>query len=599
MEDSDIIKEKNRLIIKNLVLLYGLTKELQLKSSLMFGSLAGCYLINGEWINKYKQLYNYEQIVDLLKQYNYNYDEYESYINNINTIVDKVISSKNLNFQSKSENKLKDGTIYFSPNLNNGDDLYLVNYDLYNKFYNNSSKIVCMRIPINFEFNNEQVFFIHEDNIGIGEINKDGMIILQYNIQINKINKKNSTLILDRIIKEGGIEKFISNRKKEKIEDNKRYIEYYINNETFKYSIRYFNKKLLNEKKSDTKKDIQSNNISKEKIIIKKEEEDTKKEKNDLKSNKKIIKKETLDFQTNKSNNNQNEFKNNINKHLLNNFFNKTNKRPNSSYKNKNNNIKINQNNPKNLQMSNEFNDLMQKSIDIKNYLQDDKKENRNCFSSEKTKNTEQRNIPKIFKNINLNSIDKIDNIINNKNERYIKDECINSELKEKIKKLEKELDKEKDKNKELNKIIDDLKENNANLKKQLSIEIDKNKKENHYELIKNNNTDNLIELTVEKEKIIKELKEKLSFYPFELNKGEKLISLIIITPEQNYVPIVCKNTYKFFKVEEILYEKYDKYKNMENYFLIQGKKILKYLDLDSNNIKDGDIIQMYQIESE
>ena len=69
--------------------------------------------------------------------------------------------------------------------------------------------------------------------------------------------------------------------------------------------------------------------------------------------------------------------------------------------------------------------------------------------------------------------------------------------------------------------------------------------------------------------------------------------------PEQVYVPIICKSTDKFFKLEEILYEKYEKYKNTENYFIVNGKRINRFLDLDANSIKDGNIIQLLQLYNE
>ena len=187
----------------------------------------------------------------------------------------------------------------------------------------------------------------------------------------------------------------------------------------------------------------------------------------------------------------------------------------------------------------------------------------------------------------NNNKINSNDNFINNKNNNNIglnQNENIN-----------------KEQNPQQQNIIVDLKENNTKLNNRLLNEIDKNKnvKENKDNSLKNKIIDDLIKLIIEKDKIIKELKEKISLYNFELNKGEKLISIIIITPEQNYVSIICKNTNKFTKVEEILYEKYNKYENTENYFILRGKKINKYHDLDSNNIKDGDIIQMHLNEIE
>ena len=71
--------------------------------------------------------------------------------------------------------------------------------------------------------------------------------------------------------------------------------------------------------------------------------------------------------------------------------------------------------------------------------------------------------------------------------------------------------------------------------------------------ILKNNENNDLYKTLFEKEKTIKELKNKLSRYPIELNEGEKLISLIFILTDQTHVSILCTNTYKFFQVEVIL----------------------------------------------
>ena len=65
-------------ILKKLILLYGFGKELYNKSKSYTDPLRGTtgenyYLINGEWINKFKEFYNYSQIKTLLEQCNFNY----------------------------------------------------------------------------------------------------------------------------------------------------------------------------------------------------------------------------------------------------------------------------------------------------------------------------------------------------------------------------------------------------------------------------------------------------------------------------------------------------------------------------------------------
>ena len=60
---------------------------------------------------------------------------------------------------------------------------------------------------------------------------------------------------------------------------------------------------------------------------------------------------------------------------------------------------------------------------------------------------------------------------------------------------------------------------------------------------------------------------------------------------------IICKNTDKFHKIEELLCEKYPKYNDTENIFYINGNQIKKNKNLDQNKIKNGDIILFEVLE--
>ena len=92
--------------------------------------------------------------------------------------------------------------------------------------------------------------------------------------------------------------------------------------------------------------------------------------------------------------------------------------------------------------------------------------------------------------------------------------------------------------------------------------------------------------------KDIDELKNKLSLYPFELSKGEKAISVIFSSLDENILySIICKNTEKFIKLEEKLYKDYPEYSKFVNYFMINGIRVDKMKTLDENKIKDSDII--------
>ena len=74
----------------------------------------------------------------------------------------------------------------------------------------------------------------------------------------------------------------------------------------------------------------------------------------------------------------------------------------------------------------------------------------------------------------------------------------------------------------------------------------------------------------------------------------EKLLTIKFISIDQtiNFIT-VAKNTDNFAKLENFLYEKYPKYKETENYFLVNGKKLNKHKTLDENKIKDNDILTL------
>jgi len=165
---------------------------------------------------------------------------------------------------------------------------------------------------------------------------------------------------------------------------------------------------------------------------------------------------------------------------------------------------------------------------------------------------------------------------------------------------LKKELDEEVNKYKILNDQITKLK-NDLNLErtnKNKLIEINEQLKKqikefNDSQKIKkeqnnSNNDKDIIQLY----KKIDELKEKLSRYPFELLKGEKLISVIFTSSDQKiHCSIICKNTEKFIKLEEKLYNDYLEYSESDNYFMANGNRVSKFKTLDENKIKNSNII--------
>jgi len=110
----------------------------------------------------------------------------------------------------------------------------------------------------------------------------------------------------------------------------------------------------------------------------------------------------------------------------------------------------------------------------------------------------------------------------------------------------------------------------------------------------KDNSNNNIIIKKQEKE--INKLKTKLSRYPIELSKGEKLISIIFTSSDENmYYSIICKNTQKFSELEKKLYKDYPEYSGNQYYFMINGNIVNKVKSLDENKIKNNDIVILTQ----
>ena len=216
---------------------------------------------------------------------------------------------------------------------------------------------------------------------------------------------------------------------------------------------------------------------------------------------------------------------------------------------------------------------------------------------------------------------------VGNKNERNeLKDllgegKSKREELIKKIESLEKKLKEEKSRNQILvekfDKLSKDFKKDIKVLKKELEEEKEKNKiledkimnfqkkyegKQQNFLKEKNGNSnskESLINTILEKDREVNELKKKLLRYPFELNEGEKMMTVNFISTEQkiNNYSIICKNTDIFNNLEKKLYEEYKEYYETENYFTVNGKKIHKLKSLDENQIKNNDIILLNALD--
>ena len=126
-------------------------------------------------------------------------------------------------------------------------------------------------------------------------------------------------------------------------------------------------------------------------------------------------------------------------------------------------------------------------------------------------------------------------------------------------------------------------------------------KKTNNNKNNKNNpnSKESLINLILEKDRELNELKKKLSRYPFELNEGEKMMTVNFLSGNQkiqNY-SLICKNSDSFSVLEKKLYEDFKEFYESENYFTVNGNKIHKLKSLDENKIKNNDVIILNVID--
>ena len=152
--------------------------------------------------------------------------------------------------------------------------------------------------------------------------------------------------------------------------------------------------------------------------------------------------------------------------------------------------------------------------------------------------------------------------------------------------------------NKKINKLKKDIEKLNEiiNLKNEEIIKEKKEKEKLSEELnVMKENSNNILAAINEKEKEINFVRSSL---PFQFKEGEKLMCVIFQNIDQSiHYPMICKNTQIFNNLENLLYEKFDKYKETENYFLCSGKRIIKTKTLEENNIEDGSIILLNVLE--
>ena len=95
-----------------------------------------------------------------------------------------------------------------------------------------------------------------------------------------------------------------------------------------------------------------------------------------------------------------------------------------------------------------------------------------------------------------------------------------------------------------------------------------------------------------------KDLKEKLKEYPFILEKGGKLMSIIISSRDEKMLySLPCKNNNTINDIEKEIYKEFPDFSKTKNIFLYKGKMINKFETFQKNNIKNGDVLIIDQVD--
>ena len=135
------------------------------------------------------------------------------------------------------------------------------------------------------------------------------------------------------------------------------------------------------------------------------------------------------------------------------------------------------------------------------------------------------------------------------------------------------------------NKIISDIQKNNLNNNELINL--------------RNENNSLKYQLTL-KENEINDLKNKLQNNHLEdikVNYKDIMVVNFISMDSSVQFGVKCLPTDVFAVVEEELYKRYDNLRNTNNMFTANAKPVLRFKKIWENNIKDGDIIQLFKLE--
>ena len=179
-----------------------------------------------------------------------------------------------------------------------------------------------------------------------------------------------------------------------------------------------------------------------------------------------------------------------------------------------------------------------------------------------------------------------------NKNESVqenneVKNSTIN--LEKENKHLKDEINFLKNRNAELQKEVDILKVSNSELLNKLN-NMNSNQLQDSQIKSVYNVSDELISLMKKLEMKENEIES--------LKKGNDFIPIIFFSNDKEiHYSTICKKTDKFFIIENKLYDAYPQYRELENLFFVNGKKINRFKTISDNNINYSDIITVIVLD--
>ena len=215
-------------IIKKLILLYGFNFALQKKTNLLFNQLKeplfeNYYIINSDWINKFKDFYNYKEVSKLfIENQNFQYHTYKDFEINIDnaTMIIKTlgINQKGYNFINEVNEKFPFLPLKINIDINDltyFSHFYIVNEKIIDELSEKGDKPIIKNIKSTSNYKcciSKYSFFYYNNEFEIGKINKEGIFTPQYHIRLanGNINPENEIRI---IIKHNNLEKYFEYRK--------------------------------------------------------------------------------------------------------------------------------------------------------------------------------------------------------------------------------------------------------------------------------------------------------------------------------------------------------------------------------------------------